>query len=84
MNFLFLQFIEKMLGRATYEYDETVHQWAAWIEGFPGVYAQARSVEDARQDLASSLEEYLIISLKEGESVPGFAFPKKRMHAKAS
>ena len=83
MNFLFSKFIEKMLGRATYEYDDTVRRWAAWIKGVPGVYAQGRNVEETRSDLASCLEEYLVVSLQEGAVVSGFKMPKKKIRAKA-
>lgn len=78
MDFLLVQFIEKMLGRAVYEYDDTVNRWAGWIRGFPGVYAQGRSVEETRSDLASALEDYVLISLREGEPVPGLRIPQKR------
>ena len=70
------EFIEKKLTGATYEYDESVKSWAAWIESMPGVYGQGKTVEEARKELTEILEEYLLVSLKEGKSIPGFAFPK--------
>lgn len=78
MNLLLVQFIEKTLNRAVYEYDDTVRRWAGWIRGFPGVYAQGRSVEETRRDLASALEDYVLISLREGESVPGLRISQKK------
>lgn len=84
MNLVLLKFVEKQLGRAKYEYDESVHQWAAWVDGFPGVYAQAPSVEQAREDLASGIEEYVLISIRKGERIRGVALPElpRRAYAK--
>ena len=71
-----------MLGQAIYEHDGTVNRWAAWIEGVPGVYAQGRTVEETRNDLASGLEAYLLVSLQEGITISGFKMPKKMSRAK--
>ncbi len=76
-----------MLTKATYKYDESVKRWAAWINEVPGVYAQAPTIEEARKDLASVLEDYVLVSLSEGKRVPGFnfVFPRlsqRRVHAK--
>lgn len=70
-------FIEKVISRAHYEYDDSVRRWVAWVEGFPGVYAQGKSVEGVRQDLVSTLEEHILLSIKEGRQVPGFLFSGK-------
>lgn len=83
MRLTFLEFIEKALARAKYEYDSSVKQWVAWVEGFPGVYAQGKNVEDVRQELALTLEEHLLLSIKEGKKIPGFLFYKKS-HAKVA
>ena len=65
------QFVEDKLLNAKYEFDETVGQWAGWIKGFPGVYAQADSIELARTELAEVLEEYVLVSLQEKRKVRG-------------
>lgn len=83
MKLLFSEFIEKTISRARYEFDDSVKQWAAWVDGFPGVYAQGRNIEDARQELASTLEEYLLLRIHEGKRIPGFSIPK-RAHVKAA
>lgn len=78
-------YIEKVLERAKYEYDESVNRWIGWIDEIPGVYAQDKSVELVRRELASALEDFILISLKEGKiDLPGFAFPRKRRRAKAN
>lgn len=66
------QFIEKMLQRAEYKFDESVKEWAGWINGAPGIYAQGKQIENVRQELAEMLEEYLFVSVLEGQRVKGF------------
>lgn len=77
------QFIEKIISRAHYEYDDSVKRWMAWVEGFPGVYAQGKNIEDVRQDLVSTLEDYILLNIREGRRIPGFVFSDK-IHAKAA
>lgn len=71
MESSFVQYIQKLLRRAHYEYDPSVKNWAGWIEGYPGVYAQAETVEEARADLISTLEDFLILDLQGGKRIPG-------------
>mgnify|MGYP001571294607 CR=1 FL=1 len=68
-------FVEKNLSNARYEYDRGVKSWAGWIEGLPGVYAQGKTIEAARDELGEILEEYLLINLQEKKKVKGFALP---------
>ena len=87
MELTFSKYIEKMLTKATYEYDKEVKQWAAWINEVPGVYAQAPTVEEARKDLVSVLEDHILVSLSEGKQIPGFMLRrplKRRVYAKAA
>ena len=83
MRLILSEYIEKLLAGAKYEYDDSVRQWAAWIEGFPGVYAQGKRVEDVRQELVSALEEHILLSIREGKRIPGFMLSRKS-HAKAA
>jgi predicted RNase H-like HicB family nuclease len=66
------EFIEKKLGKAEYEFDKSVKEWAGWIKGLPGIYAQASSIEEARNQLAEMLEEYLLISVQEKKRLKDF------------
>ncbi|MFA7308664.1 MAG: type II toxin-antitoxin system HicB family antitoxin [Patescibacteria group bacterium] len=72
MNLYIPSFIEHILSQATYEYDEAASSWAAWVDSFPGVYAQNKTIEMARHDLASVIEDFIIVSLREGHPIPGF------------
>lgn len=77
------QYILRLLQKAHYEYDASVKAWVGWIEGFPGIYAQAKNVEGVRSELISTLEEYILLDIKEGKHLPGF--PRTtRQYAKAN
>lgn len=71
-----------MLQRAEYKFDESVNEWAGWINGAPGIYAQGKHIESVRRELAEMLEEYLFASVLEGQRVKGFDI-KIYAHAKA-
>lgn len=66
------EYIEKMLQRANYEYDESVKMWAGSVTGVPGVYAQGASVEAVRQELSEVLEENLLLSIRDKKKIVGF------------
>ena len=44
--------------------------WYAEIPGFEGVWANSTSVEECRKELIEVLEEWLILKLKDGDTVP--------------
>ena len=67
-----MQYIQKLLHKAHYEYDPSVKDWVGWIEGYPGVYAQGKMVEDVRAELASILEDFVVLNLREDKRIPGF------------
>lgn len=69
-------YIEKQLKKATYEYDPETKQWCAWVDALPGVYAQAKSVEYVRDQLAEVIEDYIFVALKKGEKLPQFVWPR--------
>ncbi len=83
MELKLFQYIMRLLKKAHYEYDPSVKAWVAWIQGFPGIYAQAKNVEDVRSELISTLEEYLLLNIKEGKRIPGFS-ETTRHYAKAN
>lgn len=73
MELKFYEYINKLLKNAHYEYDESVKEWAGWIEGFHGVYAQGKNIEEVRSELISVLEDYLLAHFQEGVKIPGFS-----------
>ena len=76
-------YINNLLKKAHYEYDESVKAWAGWIRDFPGIYAQGKNVEEVRAELISTLEDYLLVNLKRGAKIPGFSI-SPRHYAKAN
>ncbi len=41
------------------------------IPGLRGVWANAKGLEDCREELRSALEDWLLFKLKEGDAIPG-------------
>ncbi len=72
MKLYIAQYIEKLLHKAQYEYDEKTKSWCASVKDLPGAYAQANSVEEAREQLSEVIEDYVLVSLQEKHSLPGF------------
>lgn len=81
MKFYIAQYIENLLRRADYEYDEATKSWCASLKDLPGTYAQADSVEEVREQLAEVIEDYILVSLQERHPLPGFKKLPTKMHA---
>lgn len=72
MELFIAKYIENLLKKAKYEYDDATNSWCASIDELPGAYAQADSVEEARNELASVVEDYIFVSLYERQQLPNF------------
>ena len=72
MKLYIAQYIEKFLEKAEYEYDKETKSWCASVKGLEGAYAQANTVEKVREQLTEVIEDYILISLQERHSLPGF------------
>ena len=72
MELYLINYINKMLKKANYEYDPATNSWCGSVDELPGVYAQADTVEDVRSELAEVIEEYVFVSLQEGHPLPEF------------
>ena len=83
MHLKIQQFVEDNLERAEYKFDDSVKQWAGWVNGLPGIYAQADSIELARRDLAEVIEEFVIVSLREKKKVKGLGLKPLPRYAKS-
>ena len=66
MSLYIVNYVEKMLRRANYEFDAQTNSWCASVDDLPGVYAQADSVEEVTTELAEVIEEYVLVSMQEG------------------
>ena len=72
MKLYITQYIENLLRKAKYEYDEKTKSWCASLKELPGAYAQADTVEEVRSQLAEVIEDYILVSLRERQILPGF------------
>jgi len=72
MELYLINYINKILKKANYEYDSATNSWCASVDDLPGVYAQADTIEEARSELAEVIEEYVFVSLQEGHPLPEF------------
>lgn len=64
MKLFINSYIEKLLKKANYEYDEQTKSWCASVDKLPGAYAQADTVEEVRDQLAEVIEDYILVSIK--------------------
>ena len=87
MRLFIIDYIENLLKKAEYEYDPDAGSWCAFVKELPGVYAQANSVEEVREQLTEVIEDYILISLQKGHPLPRFKkniasrFEKEKVHA---
>ena len=72
LNLFINNYIEKMLNKVKYEYDEKTKSWCAILKELPGVYAQADTIEEARQQIAEVIEDYIIVNLQRNHKLPAF------------
>ncbi len=66
---LLVDYCEKALKKAKYKQlnDGT---WFAEIDGFQGVWGNGLTIEECRQDLLEVLEEWIILKLQDGDTLP--------------
>ena len=66
---MLFEYVQKAIEKAIYKQLEN-GTWFAEIPGFPGVWANGKTVEFCRKELWEVLEEWLILKLRERESIP--------------
>jgi len=81
MKLYITHYIENILRKAEYEYDEETRSWCASVKNLPGAYAQANTVEKVREQLAEVIEDYILVSLREKHPLPGFKKLPTKIHA---
>jgi len=63
------EYCQKALKKAQYrKLDDG--SWFAEIPGFPGIWANGKSVEGCRVELIDVLEEWLILKLRDRDPIP--------------
>lgn len=66
---MLLAYIGKAIEKAEHKKLED-NSWFAEISGFPGVWANAATVEACRQELLEVLEEWLLLKLRDRDPIP--------------
>ena len=66
---MLFEYAQKAIEKAVYKRLDN-GTWFAEIPGFPGVWANGRTVESCRKELWGVLEEWIILKLRDRESIP--------------
>jgi len=66
---MLLEYVSKALEHSSYKQLED-GSWFAEIAEFPGVWANAASVESCRSELVEVLEEWLLLRLRDHDPIP--------------
>ncbi len=69
MGKMIIEYCNKAIEKAEYRKLED-GTWFAEIPGFKGVWANGKSVEECRKELIDVLEEWLVIKLRDKDSIP--------------
>lgn len=63
------EFIEKKLKAGRYKLLKDGSYFGE-IPGLKGVWANAKNLEDCREELKSALEDWILFKLKDGDTIP--------------
>lgn len=69
-------YIQRQLGNARYKILDD-GSFFGEIQGLQGVWASSKTLEECREELQEVLEDWLILKLRDRETVPGFSKTKK-------
>ncbi|MDD3857571.1 MAG: type II toxin-antitoxin system HicB family antitoxin [Methanoculleus sp.] len=70
---MILEYINAALEHANYEIIEDDEPYYGEVPELPGVFATGRTLEECRRNLASVIDEWLIIRLRRGLPIPPVA-----------
>jgi len=74
---MLIEFIEKKLKEAKYKLLKDKNYFGE-IPGLIGVWANAKNLEDCREELKEVLEDWLLLKLKLGDFIPGLRIKTDR------
>ena len=66
---MLLQYVEAAVKKAQYKQLED-KSWFAEISDYPGVWANAATIEDCRTELIEVLEEWILLKTRDHEDIP--------------
>ncbi len=64
------EYIQAAMRKAKYEILDGNEGFYGEIPGFQGVWANAKTLEDCREDLANALETWLLFRISRGMKIP--------------
>ncbi|MCR4291759.1 MAG: hypothetical protein NUV76_02660 [Candidatus Kuenenia sp.] len=64
------EYIHKAMDMAKYEIIEDDHTYWGEISGFKGVWGRAKTLEECREELRETLEEWIVFRLKNQLELP--------------
>lgn len=74
------EFIQKKLKTAQYKLLKD-RSYFGEIPHLKGVWASAKNLEDCRRELQEVLEDWILLHIKNGHSMPGFQIKIGRRHS---
>jgi predicted RNase H-like HicB family nuclease len=66
---MIFEYCQKVIEKGEYKKLED-GTWFAEIPGFKGVWANGKTVEECRKELITVLEEWIILKLRDRDSIP--------------
>ena len=76
LRLMILRYINAAMERAHYEIIEDAEPFYGSIPGIQGVWATGVTLEACRKELADSLEDWLLLSVRQGAGLPRGTDPK--------
>jgi len=67
---MILEYIEEALKRARYEIIEDEEKYYGEVPELKGVWAQGKTLEECRRNLAEVIEGWVLIHLRKGLEIP--------------
>lgn len=64
------KYIQAALKRATYTFDHDTQTYIGVVADLPVCWAQGETIEDAREELESVIEGWILLSVQRGEPIP--------------
>lgn len=74
------QYIQSQFKKARYKILEDGTYFGE-IPGLKGIWASAKNLEDCRRELQEILEEWILLKLADGDSIPGLYPVAKEKHS---
>jgi len=66
---MIIEYCQKAIEKAEYKKLED-GTWFSEIPGFRGVWANGKSVEECRKELITVLEEWVVLKLRDKDTIP--------------